>query len=96
MSRADYYPLGTAIYLFALVANRFDDPVAPTNISLRLQRPDGTEFTVVVPPMVNEELGRYSHEFVPDANGLWRYRWETTNPQAADEGAFHISASHFA
>lgn len=64
-------------------------PMNATTVALRLTRPDdGTVVTVTVgnPPVVT---GYYSADIIPDAPGLWRYEWKTTDPSLVLEGSFN-------
>jgi hypothetical protein len=91
-----YYVIGTAIYVWSEVEDRDRNATDPDDLTLRLMHPDGTEDTVAKASLNRESLGRYSHEFVVDDEGIWRWRFESAEPTAADEGSFRVSASAFA
>jgi hypothetical protein len=43
----------------------------------------------------HDGVGAYSKVVTLDTPGLWRYRWETTQPDVAGEGHFFVDATVF-
>ena len=63
-------------------------PVDPATVVFSLESPSG----VVSAPTVSDEpgTGNYSAANIMDEYGLWDWRWETTNPNIADQGTINI------
>lgn len=88
-----YFAVGAGVVFEARVrdANRaLADATGPAGVILRLRPPAGP----VVTPAVNRvSLGLYRSEYVVSLAGLWSWRWESDDPDDADEGVFQVSAS---
>lgn len=75
------------------------DDVDPTNVYLRIRKPDATETTytygigIVV---VRDSIGNFHADIALDQVGLWFYRWVSTGAvTAADERGFQVDESEF-
>lgn len=70
------------------------DPVDPTDITMRVEEPDGTAVTYSfngVPSLSKENVGRYYVDVTLDAAGLWKYRLAWTGAAiGAEEGVLHV------
>lgn len=66
-------------------------PTNPSTITLKVKTPAGLveERVFPHPSITNPTTGSFVGLVVPDASGVWYYRWEGTGScQAADEACF--------
>lgn len=77
-----------------------DVPSDPTSVTVKVQKPDGTETTyvyLVSGAVVKDAVGQYHIDILGDQVGLWYYRWEATGVvQATQERYFKVERSEFA
>ncbi len=66
------YELGDAIRVYVDFTGDDDQPGNPTEVGLRIRRPDGTEGDI---PVDHPSVGRYEALIVADMAGLWQVRW---------------------
>jgi hypothetical protein len=95
MTDIDQYALGTIVTVYG----DFDVasvPTDPGSTTLTVQDPAGGETTYTYPasPIVRDSAGRFHADLVPDAAGIWKYRWAGVGlADGASEGQFYIEAS---
>lgn len=85
------------------IQNTFTDAdgfaVDPDEVSLRLLGPYGTETTYAYPGggISKISAGVYSCDVVPDAGGVWFFRWQTVTDDYSltPEGDFVVQVSPF-
>jgi hypothetical protein len=86
------YVLGTGVRLDATW--KVNDVLTdPTEVSLTVSKPDGTDTVTVFPtaPIVRDAEGVYHAEVIADAEGMWQYRFAGTGAaQGANEGEFYV------
>lgn len=71
----------------------------PTDISLHLRSPDGTDatFTYLTAGITKDSVGRFHRDIVADQVGVWHYQWETSGTAAGGslEYQFMVQESVF-
>lgn len=76
-----------------------DALVDPTSVTFKVKDPAGTTTTYVygtAAQLVKDSMGKYHVDVNANAQGSWRYRFESTgNYQAAQEGTFTVKAGAF-
>jgi hypothetical protein len=74
------------------------DFVDPTTVTAKVKDPVGatTNYVVTSGQIVRDELGKFSLELEPTAQGVWTYEWKGTGTnKASKDGTFQISESAF-
>lgn len=73
--------------------------VDPPTVTLRLQKPDETQLTLVYgvdADVLRDSAGKYRYKFLPGQEGEWVYCWEGSSPaQAGKEDKFKVIDSVF-
>lgn len=92
------YDRGEVPRITETVKNLAGALVDPSAILVRVRAPGAAEVTYTTsstPAIVKDGTGLYHVDVPASSSGTWRYRWETTNPDGADEG-FYFVRSDFA
>ena len=70
----------------------------PSTVTVKYQKPDGTEVTKVYVTdveVVKDSVGNYHIDVSASASGVWVYRWQSTGPVTAAEAIFTVKESEF-
>ena len=83
-----YYDVGDAVRLTAQFVNADGDPADPTEVTLTLQHPSGTQ--VITGPN-SDGVGSYYYDLILNEAGTWMYRWAGTGAvTTAEEGQLEV------
>lgn len=82
------YDIGDEFNFTATFLDKDKEPKSPTEVTLRVRKPDGT---VVTPFVTPGDEGVYTAEIDLDQHGRWRYGWRGTGVlKAYREGYFDV------
>ena len=87
------YNLGTSITVYSAfsVSSTNTDP---TTVTLEITDPGGNQDTYSTTDLTHDATGQYSYAFLPDEDGLWRYRFVGTGAViAANSYKFYVVSS---
>lgn len=91
------YTLGNGVGITGTITDSSGALADPSSLTLTVRHPDGTEDVYTYPPtgiITQVSVGQYLGAVLPDAEGVWLYRWVSSSPDSATEGSF-IVASRF-
>lgn len=94
----DSFDKGDLVRITATFRNAADALTDPTSVTFRHQSPSGTTTskTFAAGEVTRDSLGVFYYEWVPDASGMWSWRFEGTGAVAqVDEGEFMVLLSDF-
>lgn len=77
MQLGDHKPLAVT------VTDENDTPADPTDITLTVRRPDGTDDEYAMGLLTHSAAGLFSYDYIPDVPGLHIARWVSTGLNAA-------------
>ena len=94
------YHVGDLVRLSATFADSEGVPIAPTTVTclvkLRYAMVPATTTYTHPASITSPTPGVYYVDVVPDAEGIWDYRWVATGTlTAAEEGSFNVPNSEF-
>ena len=72
--------------------------VDPTTVTVKYEKPDGTEVTKVYltdAEVIKDSTGHYHIDVDADQSGVWHFRWESSTPQTAAEEIFTVKDTVF-
>jgi uncharacterized protein YfaS (alpha-2-macroglobulin family) len=99
MSTINEYDKGDSVRCRATFKNSSAALIDPTVVRFKYKDPSGNVATLVYgtdASLVKDSDGHYHVDVDADQSGTWFYRFESTGTgQAADEGTFEVSESHF-
>lgn len=87
---ADNPIVGSARFVELTVLNADGNPDDPATQSIVVRRPNGTTYSPTI-NTVGVGVRNVLIEFT--AAGVWRYRWETTDPIVVMEGSITVDPS---
>src|SRR6185312_14948772 len=66
--------------------------VDPSTVKLRIIEPDGTQddYTYAASTITKASTGIFYVDVPVDSAGKWKFRWESTEPNVAEEGWFMV------
>jgi|SRR5882724_1358674 len=91
LRHTDSLEIGTTVRISTIcaVGDQLSDP---SDVILRVKDPLGAE---TFPALFSPGTGTFSGDLVVDLSGQWRFRWETTGPNAVREGSFIVRRSAY-
>ena len=89
------YLAGSVVTLTNLAVNEAGNPVDVTDITLRLLSPGRVETEIGAEDITHVTTGSYRYDLYVTEAGRWHYRFETSDPNGADEGEFHVRSHGF-
>lgn len=92
------YDIGDLAEVDLTLSDLDGDPTNATSITLKVRRPDGTVDTYTFGDggtISNPSTGVYTARINLTAAGRWDYRWETDEPQSAEEGMLMVREGAF-
>lgn len=84
------WDVGDTVPLTIEIVDSAGAPTDAVGVTLTITAPDGSTTT---PTPGHPQTGRYTHDLVPDAPGLYRVRWTSTSPATAYDDVVDVRAS---
>lgn len=91
--KTEPWDVGDEVVIYADFVDATGAPATPTNATLQIEEPDGTELaTIQKAAMANPSTGRLEYPFTITKHGRYYYRWAATGAfKIAIEGSFGVT-----
>lgn len=96
-TKTEPFDLGDSVVFYADFTNAAGAPADPTDITLIVEKPDGTETTYLKAALSNPTVGRWEKAVTVDQHGRWPFVFRATGSiQLSAEGITQVRESRFA